>query len=251
MKLYEPDVCPHQTTDNRGSSKTTSRTFCLQCTTLYNIYFRDPAAGKHEKNTVLKEMDTKSTPAIIDASRRWVSQEDMQLTKEEALICVERLGGYVEQMSEKIKPTELINALQDAIDVLTQRSASKGSALMVTHKGLMPIYKGPAIKTLRRGHHSRSRCLSHPGRRTQRCMPQLDVERERRVLWSKDLAPEVSGFGKAPIITKPRFRFPFNIHCGPMRHTVAGVLDSQELGHDGFVPLLLSRTCVTQHVTVT
>ena len=134
------------------------------CTT---FIFRDPAAGKHEKNTVLKEMDTKSTPAIIDASRRWVSQEDMQLTKEEALICVERLGGYVEQMSEKIKPTELINALQDAIDVLTQRSASKGSALMVTHKGLMPIYKGPAIKTLRRGHHSRSRCLSHPGRRTQ------------------------------------------------------------------------------------
>ena len=150
MKLYEPDVCPHQTTDNRGSSKTTSRTFCLQCTTLYNIYFRDPAAGKHEKNTVLKEMDTKSTPAIIDASRRWVSQEDMQLTKEEALICVERLGGYVHQLSEKIKPTELINALKDAIDVPIQRLEPRRSAFMAIHSWRCLNYKGPAIKTLRR-----------------------------------------------------------------------------------------------------
>lgn len=30
MKLYEPNVCPHEATDHRESSKTTFRTFCLQ-----------------------------------------------------------------------------------------------------------------------------------------------------------------------------------------------------------------------------
>ena len=51
MKLYEPDVCPHQTADNRGPSKTTSRTFCLQCTTFISEI---PQQEKHEKKIVLK-----------------------------------------------------------------------------------------------------------------------------------------------------------------------------------------------------
>ena len=147
MKLYQPDVCPHQTADNRGPSKTTSRTFCLQCTTFISEI---PQQEKHEKKIVLKEMDTKSTPAIVDASRRLVSQEDMQLTKEEALICVERLGGYVHQLSEKIKPTELINALKDAIDVPIQRLEPRRSAFMAIHSWRCLNYKGPAIKMLRR-----------------------------------------------------------------------------------------------------
>ena len=80
----------------------------------------------------------------------------------------------------------------------------------------------------------------------QHRMPQQDVKNsetryldEGFVVERFDSRRGYHGVGKAPIITKHRFRFPFNIHCGPMRPTVAGVLDSQELGHDGFVPLLL------------
>eukprot|EP00435_Cladocopium_sp_Y103_P034365 s1785_g8.t2 len=53
-----------------------------------------------------------------------------------------------------------------------------------------------------------------------------------------DSGREHHGVGKALIMTKRCYRFPFNMHCGAMRHSLAGVLDSQELGHDGFVPLL-------------
>ena len=51
---------------------------------------------------------------------------------------------------------------------------------------------------------------------------------------------EYHGVGGSPIQTKFCFKFPFNISCGPYDTTLAGVLHSQELGHDGFVPLLLS-----------
>ena len=55
-----------------------------------------------------------------------------------------------------------------------------------------------------------------------------------------DSKKEYHGVGDKPVMTKHCYSFPFNISLGPYQRSLAGVLQSQELGHEGFVPRLLS-----------
>ena len=55
-----------------------------------------------------------------------------------------------------------------------------------------------------------------------------------------DSKKQYHGVGDKPVETKHCYMFPFNICLGPEQRSLAGVLSSQELTHEGFVPLLLS-----------
>ena len=55
-----------------------------------------------------------------------------------------------------------------------------------------------------------------------------------------DAKKEYHGVGDKPVTTKHCYSFPFNITLGPYQRNLAGVVQSQEFGHEGFVPLLLS-----------
>ena len=67
------------------------------------------------------------------------------------MACIERLASDVNDMPRKIKPSELISALQDAIDTLAQRSVPRASANMaVEETQMMPVLNGPLRKRLRK-----------------------------------------------------------------------------------------------------
>ena len=250
MEEFSPEECPHDVLDHRGSSKAISRTFCLQCKTFINEVSQEE---KKERKYVAAELEAKGSDDAISAVQSLLTQEEKLLTKEEALACIEHLTGYVDGIKTKIKPSELLKAMTDSIDVIHERVRRPNVAMVAAYSramaAMMPIIPGPS-KLLREvdimepsgsiwatlDEGCNTTCHSKAWR--------LDAERkfieQGFVVERYDSKKEYHGVGDKPVETKHCYMFPFNISLGPEQRSLAGVLSSQELGHEGFVPLLLS-----------
>ena len=255
MEMYEPDVCPHNVTDSRGSSKKTSRTFCLQCKTFISEI---PQEEKHVRKQIAKELELKTSDTSIQAAQQLVEQDDLLLTKEEALASIEHLGSMVADMGDQIKSGDLVQALLDSVDVINERvRRSRPPVAMVAipeqwwwkrSSPTMPIWRGPSCNlrevdimtdnsvwaVLDEGCNATCHSKAWRENAEAKWLSQgFVVERYQS-------RKEYHGVGNKPIATNFCYRMPFNIYCGHWQKSLAGVLESQELPHEGFVPMLLS-----------
>ena len=128
MEEYSPGECPHDVLDHRGSSKLISRTFCLQCRTFINEVTQ---SEQRERKQTAAGLEAKGSVDAVSVVQTLLTQEEKLLSKEEALACVEHLAGYVDGIQTQIKPSELLKALADSIDVIHERVRRKPAVAMV------------------------------------------------------------------------------------------------------------------------
>lgn len=95
METNEASTCPQEIADFRGSSGTTSRGCCLQCKQAVHTRDQDEQL---ERNKVIKDLGAKGAPGTMGVTKQAIEREDIQLTKDERLACVERLASDVNDM---------------------------------------------------------------------------------------------------------------------------------------------------------
>ena len=121
--------------------------------------------NKEKENKQQQDMirSKRSADAVSVVQTLW-TQEEKLLSKEEALACVEHLAGYVAGIQTQIKPSELLKALADSIDVIHERVRKKPAVAMVAAynkamTALMPVIPGPCFV-----HFDLEMCFAPQGR---------------------------------------------------------------------------------------
>ena len=198
-------------------------------------------------------MEAKGSIDAVSVVQTSLTQEEKLLSKERALACVEHLAGYVDGIQTQIKPTELLKALTDNIDVIHERVRKKPAVAMVAAynkamTALMPVIPGPsrALREVDIMEDGSVWATLDEGCNTTCHSRQWRENAESKflnygfVVERYDSKKQYHGVGDKPVETKHCYMFPFNICLGPKQRSLAGVLSSQELTHEGFVPLLLS-----------
>ena len=104
---------------------------------------------QRERKQTATGLEAKGSADAVSVVQTLLPQEEKLLPKEEALACVEHLAGYVEGTQTQIKPSELLKALADSIDVIHERVRKKPAVVMVAAynkamTALMPVIPGPS-----------------------------------------------------------------------------------------------------------
>ena len=76
------DECPHEALDHRGSSKSISRTVCMQRKTFINEVSQ---VEKKERKQVAAELEAKGSDDAISAAQSLLTQAEKLLTKADSL----------------------------------------------------------------------------------------------------------------------------------------------------------------------
>ena len=104
---------------------------------------------QRERKQTAIGLEAKGSADAVSVVQTLLTQEEKLLSKEEALACVEHLAGYVDGIQTQIKPSELLKALADSIDVIHERVRRKPAVAMVAAynkamTALMPDIPGPS-----------------------------------------------------------------------------------------------------------
>ena len=121
----DPSVCPHEATDHRGSSRTTSRTFCRMCGTFVDEVPQDFHRERKAVSEKLLEATEQALP-IVQALTADDATADLNQEAVEQLMAVfqDRVTSAMAQ-EERIHPAALHEWLREAIvSVMEQSPAS-------------------------------------------------------------------------------------------------------------------------------
>ena len=121
----DPSVCPHEATDHRGSSRTTSRTFCRMCGTFVDEVPQDFHRERKAVSEKLLEATEQALP-IVQALTADDATADLNQEAVEQLMAVfqDRVTNAMAQ-EERIHPAALHEWLREAIvSVMEQSPAS-------------------------------------------------------------------------------------------------------------------------------
>ena len=113
---FRYEDCPHERTNNLGSSKTLSRTYCLQCGNFINEEPQEDRKKKKDLATAIMEAPNENLEAIHSLAKK-SSQEHM--SPAHASFVIDLFGGYVQEMidrNEAINPVSMHRCLTQAID---------------------------------------------------------------------------------------------------------------------------------------
>ena len=100
-----------------------------------------------------RDLEAKGSDEAVSVVKKLLTQEEKLLSKEEALACIEHLTGFVEDSTSRLKPSELLKALAESIDVIHERMRrpdTRPATAMVAWYGpnawtaTMPVIPGPA-----------------------------------------------------------------------------------------------------------
>ena len=103
---FKYEDCPHEKTNNLGSSKTLSRTYCLQCGNFINEELQEDRKKKKKKDlaTAILEAPNENLQVIHSLARK---SSQSHMTPTHATFVVDLFGGYVQEMTdmnESIRP---------------------------------------------------------------------------------------------------------------------------------------------------
>jgi len=218
---------------------------------------KNPQAERKERDKMAKDLEAKGSDEAVCVVKKLLTQEEKLLSREEALACIEHLTVFVEESTSRMKPSELLKALADSIDVIherVRRPDTRSAAAMVAWYGpnawakTMPVIPGPSrkLREVDIMNDASVWAILDEGCNTT-CHSRMWRENAEEKFLNQgfvverfDSKKECHGVGDKPVTTKHCYSFPFNVSLGPYQRSLAGVLQSQELGHEGFVPLLLS-----------
>ena len=118
-KKYMPADCPHERTDNRNSSRSVHRTFCLDCET---VICEVPQSEHRLSEDVAKEV-ARAPVRIREVVARIVDENTSIMTKEHAVqaaaVFAQLFQRFVARLPDTagVERADMIRQLNDAIDV--------------------------------------------------------------------------------------------------------------------------------------
>ena len=246
-KTYEPDQCPHAITDKRGSSSSMSRIWCMQCNTFISEM---PQELRRERNQIAKAVAS-SNESVVRAANNLQEQALVKLEKGEALACLEETMKRVRAGGPTIRATDLIKELQDCVDGFSERAST--ALVSVCYQGkeddqpMMPVrdLEGD-LRVVDLLEDEGIWAVLDEGCNTTCHSKAWRLNAEEKYLkmgycveWQQ-ADKEYHGVGDRPTKASSMYLFPFSVDTTGYCKGLSGVVESFELDHQSFVPLLLS-----------
>ena len=124
LAVYSPETCPHQITDKRGSSKSMSRIYCLQC---QSIVSEMPQQIARQRQETAKKIEA-STEDTMRLAQSLISQEDTKMPKRLAIECLKEVARQVNLYpeDEEIRASDVVKMLQDTFDTVSLKAEDQG-----------------------------------------------------------------------------------------------------------------------------
>eukprot|EP00434_Breviolum_minutum_P004941 symbB.v1.2.004358.t1/scaffold240.1/size264318/14 len=262
LAIYSPETCPHQITDKRGSSKSMSRIYCLQC---QSIVSEMPQQIARQRQETAKKIEA-STEDTMRLAQSLISQEDTKMPKRLAIECLKEVARQVNLYpeDEEIRASDVVKMLQDTFDTVSLKAEDQGvpPVAMMHWSGYtrdewsnwepenpMPIHGCPDLRVVDILNDDGVWAILDEGcnmtchSKSWRMNAQQKLQNLGFTMECLVAQKEYNGVGSTATKASTMLRIPFSVKpLDEKVKTLCGVIESYELEfeHDNFVPLLLS-----------
>ena len=259
---YRAEECPHDITDKRGSSKTMSRVFCLQCQTVISEM---PQEAARERQTAARKVAL-GTEDTVKAALTLVEQQDVKMPKRLAIECLKEVARQVSLFpeDEEIRASDLTKMLQDTMDTVSLNARDPGvPPVAMMHwsrynqdewsnwepENPMPVHGCPDLRVVDMMNDDGVWAILDEGcnmtchSRSWRQNAEQKLLNLGFTMEALEARKEYNGVGATATKSSSMFRIPFSVKpLDEKLRTLCGVIESYELEfeNDNFVPLLLS-----------